>query len=723
MKKILFFILFLISLASFGQTNYYVKNGGNDADTGADDAHAWETLGKADDVTFVPGDTLFIARGSTFKEQFVPKGDGDATAQAVITAYGTGAKPIITARDTVNGWSNDTAWSRPWSVARPNVWYQREVRTPLYWTAIRLWIDGVEKERPQTFPPTAAKPWFWKEDDSLFVYSETNPGATFDSIEKATSYYAGFNFDTDNYFTLSYLDIRHFYISVEVDDADGIVIDSCDITGFYGVYIGASVDSKDGEIKNCNFNTGNTFVSDYEAKYTLDGIKISGVSNNWLIHDNYFKNWNHTSMTLEDTDTDRLDNIKIYDNEITAPDIDYGGQLAVLYLSGDGNEIYRNYIHNIQVRNQVSGENLKYYYNIIDTVNAPSWYAKSVSAGSGLYISGLSGSTANNMKFYNNVIAHCEDYGIGLNHGAGYEDKYDNEFVNNIIYACDDTSIYISSGATVLDNTFRNNLIYKLGTTNTIYYRGSPNISVTTWNESATSGDVILANLSSDPLFDGTTFELTASSPAINSGIDVGLITDYAGTYIPKGIYFDIGGYEYDAFPVATTGLGWDDIYFKNNFKDDVNFVKGFSVEGIPIVFSGSAPVNIPGLTASASELNILDGATLSTTELNYVDGVTSAIQTQINAKNFEEFQLIVGVDAEAPIAGDSTLTHTHFDGMFVLLQRDGTEPRLNTTATNTYEGYRHTTSILTVNPVWQANEQIRVRIYSTTIRTVILPE
>jgi hypothetical protein len=41
----------------------------------------------------------------------------------------------------------------------------------------------------------------------------------------------------------------------------------------------------------------------------------------------------------------------------------------------------------------------------------------------------------------------------------------------------------------------------------------------------------------------------------------------------------------------------------------------------------------IDGLTASAAELNILDGALLSTTELNYVDGVTSAIQTQLNAK------------------------------------------------------------------------------------------
>ena len=38
-------------------------------------------------------------------------------------------------------------------------------------------------------------------------------------------------------------------------------------------------------------------------------------------------------------------------------------------------------------------------------------------------------------------------------------------------------------------------------------------------------------------------------------------------------------------------------------------------------------------LTATATELNVLDGITASTAELNYVDGVTSAIQTQIDLK------------------------------------------------------------------------------------------
>jgi hypothetical protein len=51
-------------------------------------------------------------------------------------------------------------------------------------------------------------------------------------------------------------------------------------------------------------------------------------------------------------------------------------------------------------------------------------------------------------------------------------------------------------------------------------------------------------------------------------------------------------------------------------------------------VTASTAEINtLTGITASASELNILDGATLSTTELNYVQNVTSSIQTQLNSK------------------------------------------------------------------------------------------
>lgn len=54
-----------------------------------------------------------------------------------------------------------------------------------------------------------------------------------------------------------------------------------------------------------------------------------------------------------------------------------------------------------------------------------------------------------------------------------------------------------------------------------------------------------------------------------------------------------------------------------------------------------AAELNIlDGVTASTAELNILDGATLTTAELNYVDGVTSAIQTQLDAKQASDATL-----------------------------------------------------------------------------------
>jgi len=47
-----------------------------------------------------------------------------------------------------------------------------------------------------------------------------------------------------------------------------------------------------------------------------------------------------------------------------------------------------------------------------------------------------------------------------------------------------------------------------------------------------------------------------------------------------------------------------------------------------------TAELNIlDGVTSTTAELNVLDGITATTTELNYVDGVTSSIQTQLVAK------------------------------------------------------------------------------------------
>ena len=63
--------------------------------------------------------------------------------------------------------------------------------------------------------------------------------------------------------------------------------------------------------------------------------------------------------------------------------------------------------------------------------------------------------------------------------------------------------------------------------------------------------------------------------------------------------------------------------------RDLANFVSA----GNPFADGDIDVSDINDLTASATELNILDGATVTTAELNHVSGVTSAVQTQLNAK------------------------------------------------------------------------------------------
>jgi hypothetical protein len=71
-----------------------------------------------------------------------------------------------------------------------------------------------------------------------------------------------------------------------------------------------------------------------------------------------------------------------------------------------------------------------------------------------------------------------------------------------------------------------------------------------------------------------------------------------------------------------------------NDALIDANFATISGVESLANKTLTSPKINEDVvLSATSSELNILDGATLSTTELNYVDGVTSSIQDQIDEK------------------------------------------------------------------------------------------
>ena len=122
-------------------------------------------------------------------------------------------------------------------------------------------------------------------------------------------------------------------------------------------------------------------------------------------------------------------------------------------------------------------------------------------------------------------------------------------------------------------------------------------------------------NITDDPLFVGGSpysYKLQSTSPAIDAGLEVGLSYDYDG----KPIYLlpDMGAYEFGTVP-ASSGLGWQPKYFKENVRDSLNIDKGLKIKGEP-------------MTASARSLN-------------RVEGVTSNVQGQINSLENDKLEKI----------------------------------------------------------------------------------
>ena len=97
----------------------------------------------------------------------------------------------------------------------------------------------------------------------------------------------------------------------------------------------------------------------------------------------------------------------------------------------------------------------------------------------------------------------------------------------------------------------------------------------------------------------------------------------------------------------------------------------------------------LDGVTASTAELNILDGVTASTAELNFTDGVTSNIQTQLNGTvKTTDDQNVAGVKTfttAVAVTGTSKAA-----GRFYA----GTTAPTNTTRLN-YDGALHATSFV----------------------------
>ena len=99
--------------------------------------------------------------------------------------------------------------------------------------------------------------------------------------------------------------------------------------------------------------------------------------------------------------------------------------------------------------------------------------------------------------------------------------------------------------------------------------------------------------------------------------------------------------------------------------------IPSLTLSKISDVTASASEVNVlDGITASTSELNVLDGITASTTELNYVDGVTSSIQTQLNDKvsSVSSANKVYATDNNS---SNITISYTTANTASTIVQRD----------------------------------------------------
>ena len=93
-------------------------------------------------------------------------------------------------------------------------------------------------------------------------------------------------------------------------------------------------------------------------------------------------------------------------------------------------------------------------------------------------------------------------------------------------------------------------------------------------------------------------------------------------------------------------------------------------------------------------------------------DQVRSLIVSSGGGLDGKILKFIVGTTSGAPTTADSTLTHSEFGGKHLDVYRDGALAYYNgAIAANLNEGFRLNTNTITINPLWQDEEEVEVRI------------
>ena len=570
LQRTIFLMVFFLTAAASASTYYIDATNGNDSNDGLSEINSWQTIAKVNASKFRPGDQVLFHRGETWRGAMLTISSSGAVNNPItFSAYGAGASPIISGSLLLtSGW---TAYSKNvWEVAattQPNIVYFNGTRG--------LFVSSTEAI-------TAQYNWFWTAG-TLYVYAPGNvtPSSTYASpgievglllrvAQTNNQSYVTFN-------NLTFQDgnaINDTMINVGSASVTGIVFSYCTVQrgASAGINLKGSTTAHDATIDHCTIQNNGEYGILVDDAYTIATVSNNTFSGN---------GWRSVAAGMPYSDvTSILGNFNILGN--TFSNVAPNGCIAPGTTGNYCHSVYSapsSVVMNVY-NNTMHGNN---YGDGVKTQSSANIHNNLIYGNSGSAVE-IYGNVTNDIAvtIYENIF-----YGNGTNNnqGGGIEEStkgagtlsitlenntlYHNTSTlgeirlqnnitsftakNNIIYAA--TGGYAYNLVAQSAATINNNLIYG-PSGNPVYYNGASR----TWTTFQGYG-FDTAGVKTNPLFTNgsglydlaTDFTLQPSSPAINSGLNVGLITDYAGSlwHNPPSI----GAYEYNKNAVPATPI------------------------------------------------------------------------------------------------------------------------------------------------------------------------
>ena len=183
-------ILFAAALAATAGETRYLANGGDDAADGMTPATAWRTLEKASE-SLPAGAALRMKCGDVFYGQLRPTAGLDAEHPTVVTSWGEGPKPVVSATKNLRG--DQSAWED-----MTHCFWRIDLANPTNSTGVVtdncnpgfLLVDGELKPWRRFCRSDLVSPWdFCGEDGYLYVHADENPAKLAKDIRVALRVY------------------------------------------------------------------------------------------------------------------------------------------------------------------------------------------------------------------------------------------------------------------------------------------------------------------------------------------------------------------------------------------------------------------------------------------------------------------------------------------------------------------------------------------------------